>query len=101
MSDRDDSRIKYYKSKVTKLHAKILDLESELYALKSIDKDKNNCYYVYYKSYSEYNQFEGSWDISVAEFTDWKECNDFINYIKDNDNHIYIAGPLIEVDKAE
>lgn len=53
MSDRDDSRIKYYKNKVTNLHAKILDLESELYELKIIDKDKNNCYYVYYKSYSE------------------------------------------------
>lgn len=57
---------------------------------------KNNYkYYVIYNSYTEYNQFEGSWDVSYEVFNAHKEAKTFAEEQKRKDT--LIAGPLMEV----
>jgi hypothetical protein len=58
-------------------------------------------YYVIYESYSEYNQFEGSWDLKLKEFDSIQEANKWLDnntYVKEC--RLYnrtLIGPLVEV----
>lgn len=36
-------------------------------------------YYVIYEYYSEYNQFEGSWDLQLEEFSSLTAAKEWIN----------------------
>lgn len=51
-------------------------------------------YYVIYRYYSEYNQFEGSWDTYHNEFDDEQKARDYIKTLGKDE---FIAGPLIEL----
>lgn len=51
-------------------------------------------YYVLYRYYSEYNQFEGSWDKDWDSFDSEEEAKDFMKRLKDNSNYRDLIGPL-------
>lgn len=41
-------------------------------------------YFVIYKWYSEYNQFEGSWDWQVDKFDSLKKAKSMVESLKEN-----------------
>ncbi len=51
-------------------------------------------YYIIYKEYTEYNQFEGSWDTVVEEFPTLEECQKSVYDMEKNNNIKEIVGPL-------
>lgn len=51
-------------------------------------------YYIIYKSYTDYTQFEGSWDIEYEKFDSLSECIATIQEYKENHNITGIIGPL-------
>ena len=51
-------------------------------------------YYVLYEEYSEYNQFEGSWDKDWKSFNTEKEAIDYVLSIQKNHNYHNVIGPL-------
>lgn len=48
-------------------------------------------YYVIYRYYSEYNQFEGEWNTYHKEFDHLQPAMDFVRTLPSDE---YIAGPL-------
>lgn len=51
-------------------------------------------YYVMYKSYTEYNQFEGSWDLDKEEFISFEEAERWIEEAQTSSDIRDIIGPL-------
>lgn len=51
-------------------------------------------WYVIHLEYTEYNQFEGSWDSQYSYFDKLTECEDFIRSLSDDE---FVAGPLVEL----
>lgn len=42
-------------------------------------------FYVVYESYTDYNQFEGSWDLQIKDFPSFKEADDWMKTSQDAD----------------
>lgn len=56
-------------------------------------------FYVVYESYTEYNQFEGSWDLQIKDFKTFKEADDWMKTSWDADackrHGAKMIGPLV------
>ena len=53
-------------------------------------------YYILYEDYSEYNQFEGYWELRKETFTSLMAAKKAIKNLKgDNNNYRHVIGPLI------
>lgn len=50
--------------------------------------------YVIYEFYSEYNQFEGSWDKDRNAYDNVEKAETFVAEVKKNSNYRNIVGPL-------
>lgn len=61
--------------------------------------DMKDKFYVVYESYTDYNQFEGSWDLQIEDFPTFKEAEDWIKTSWDADacrrHGAKIIGPLV------
>lgn len=44
-------------------------------------------YFIIYKFYTEYNQFEGSWDICIEKCKSEKAAREFIKKLADNGDY--------------
>jgi hypothetical protein len=53
-------------------------------------------FYVFYEYYSEYNQFEGSWEKDWAVFDGSEDAQGFIDSHTDNSDYRNFVGPLLE-----
>ena len=51
-------------------------------------------YYVLHKEYTEYNQFEGSWDDTYTTFDDVEKAKRFAESLSE---YTFIAGPLVAI----
>lgn len=51
-------------------------------------------YYVIYKYYTEYNQFEGIWDLQMKKCESYSKIRKWIKDNKNNSNIKDIIGPL-------
>lgn len=56
----------------------------------------SNKFYVIYEEYSEYNQFEGTWDTMAEDFDTEEAANLFIAGLTHQD-YQNIIGPLVNV----
>jgi len=54
-------------------------------------------YIVIFEEYSDYNQFEGSWDKDWSFFAKLKEAEVFAANLKGNHNYRNVVGPLTEI----
>jgi hypothetical protein len=54
-------------------------------------------YYVIYDDYTEYNQFEGSWDKQFKEFDNLASAKGFINSFREYGDQRDPIGPLVNV----
>lgn len=54
-------------------------------------------YYVIYKKYIEWNQFEGRWMSEWQEFNNKKEVIEWMKNIKSDNNYDDIIGPLVKL----
>lgn len=54
-------------------------------------------YFVIYKEYQEYNQFEGTWNTDYEVYTKLKLAYEFINTLQNDENYRDIVGPLVSV----
>lgn len=52
-------------------------------------------YFIIYEDYTEYNQFEGSWDTRVARFSTLEKARRWLKEAKLSHNIKNIIGPLV------
>ena len=57
-------------------------------------------YYVIYMDYSEYNQFEGSWERLVKDYDSFNEAKKEADDMRSSHYDREVVGPLVEVSSA-
>jgi hypothetical protein len=57
-------------------------------------KPTKKIYYVLYEQYTEFNQFEGGWDLNMETFKSIGAAQMFMNKVKDSSNYRTVIGPL-------